>query len=123
MLRVMRENRGDEVILRCSGRIVAGEETWNLYHTIIAQRERLVVLDLTGVTRIDAGGLGALVAAKLWANGAQVGLQVIPSKAVQELLDVTNLGSLLEIGSVQPTLSPAGLSGDHADSETERRCA
>ena len=119
----MRENRGDEVILRCSGRIVAGEETWNLYHTIIAHRERLVVLDLTGVTRIDAGGLGALVAAKLWANGAQVGLQVIPSKAVQELLDVTNLGSLLEIGSVQPTLSPAGLSGDHDDSEAERRCA
>lgn len=103
MLRVMKENRGDEVLLRCSGRIVAGEETWNLYNAIIAQHDkRLVVLDLTGVSRIDAGGLGVLVASKLWANGANVGLELIPSKAVQDLLAVTNLGSLFEIGSTNP---------------------
>ena len=67
MLRVTKENREDELILRCFGRMVAGEETWNLYNAVITQRDkRLIVLDLTGVSRIDAGGLGVLVASKLW---------------------------------------------------------
>jgi len=49
MLSVMSENRGHAAILRCSGRIVAGEEAWTLYNTVISQQgKRVVVLDLTG---------------------------------------------------------------------------
>jgi len=125
MLRLMKKNRGDEVVLCCSGRIVAGEETWNLYNAIITQQDRRrIVLDLSGVSRIDAGGLGVLVASKLWANGAGVGLELIRSKAVQELLDITNLGPLFEIGSARPMLLPTSPMGSaHADSAVERRCA
>ena len=124
MLRVMRENRGNDALLRCSGRIVAGEETWNLYNAIVAlQDKQIIVLDLTGISRIDAGGLGILVASKLWADAAGAGLELIASRAVQELLDVTNLGRLFESGSTRPMSPAAPLSGPDADSALGRRCA
>ena len=85
MLGVMSENRGNTAILRCSGRIVAGEEAWTLYNTVISQQnKRVVVLDLTGLSRIDAGGLGVLVSLRRWARVGGVKLGLIPSKAVQE---------------------------------------
>ena len=109
MLGVMSENRGNTAILRCSGRIVAGEEAWTLYNTVISEQgKRVVVLDLTAVSRVDAGGLGVLVSLRRWARIAGVKLQLIPSRAVQELLDLTGLGFALEIcspESVQPALS------------------
>jgi anti-anti-sigma factor len=98
MLSVMSENRGNAAIFRCSGRIVAGEEAWTLYNTVVSQQEkRVVVLDLTRVRRIDAGGLGVLVSLRRWARGGGVRLQLIPSDAVQELLDLTSLSSQFEI--------------------------
>ena len=57
MLNVISENRGNAIIFRCSGRIVAGEEAWTLHNTVIShQRKRVVVLDLTAVSSIDARG-------------------------------------------------------------------
>ena len=50
MLGVMSENRGNAVIFRCSGRLVAGEKPWALYNNVISQQgTRVVVLDFTGV--------------------------------------------------------------------------
>ena len=109
MLDVTSENRGNAAILRCSGRIVAGEEAWALYNTVISQQgKRVIVLDLTGVSRIDAGGLGVLVSLRRWARVAGVKLRVIPSKAVKELLDLAGLRPLFEIRSTenpQPALN------------------
>jgi hypothetical protein len=51
------------------------------------------------VSGIDARGLGALLAVKQWALGAGVKLQLIPSNAVQELLDLTRLSSKFELCS------------------------
>ncbi len=106
MLSVMIENSGNVAVLRCSGRIVAGEEAWTLYNTVISlKNKRVVVLDLTRVSRVDARGLGVLMFLKQWARGASVKLQLIPSKPVQELLDLTGLHSLFDIRSsegVQP---------------------
>jgi anti-anti-sigma factor len=77
---------------------VAGEDAWTLYNTVISQQgKRVVVLDLTRVSRIDAGGLGVLVSLKRWARVAGVRLQLVPSQAVQELLDLTGLGSQFKI--------------------------
>ena len=125
MLSVMSENRGNTVVLRCSGRIVAGEEAWTLYNTVISQQDkRVVVLDLTRVSRIDAGGLGVLVSLRRWARGAGVKLRLIPSKAVGELLDVAGLRPLFEIRSAETIPSAAdSLSGPHADGKVEGRCA
>jgi anti-anti-sigma factor len=110
MLSVMSENRGHAAILRCSGRIVAGEEAWTLYNTVISQQGKgVVVLDLTGVSGIDAGGLGVLVSLRRWARVGGVKLRLIPSKAVQELLDLTGLGSQFEI---RPSVSAPSLPAD-----------
>ena len=90
MLSVVIENSGNLAILRCSGRIVAGEEAWTLFNAAISlQNKRVVVLDLTAVTGADARGLGVLAFLKQWARGAGVKLQVIPSKPVLELLELT----------------------------------
>ncbi len=92
MLGILNENRGNAVIFRCTGRIVVGGEPWKLYNDVISQHgKRVVVLDLTSVNRIDAGGLGVLVSLRGWARIAGVKLRVIPSKPVQEVLDVAGL--------------------------------
>ena len=110
MLDVTSENRGNAAILRCSGRIVAGEEAWTLYNTVISQQgKRVIVLDLTGVSRIDAGGLGVLVSLRRWARVGGVKLRLIPSQAVQELLDLTGLSSQFEI---RPRVSAPSLPAD-----------
>jgi anti-anti-sigma factor len=112
MLNVMCENRGNAAILRCSGRIVAGEEAWTLYNTVISQQnKRVVVLDLTRVSRVDAGGLGVLVSLRRWARLAGVRMQLIPSEAVRELLDLTGLGSQFEIRPSQERPVHAGPPG------------
>ena len=100
MLSVTIENSGNVAVLRCSGRIVAGEEAWTLYNTVISLKSKgVVVLDLTRVSRIDARGLGFLVFLEQWACGSGVKLQLIPSKSVQELLDLTGLDSLFDVRS------------------------
>jgi anti-anti-sigma regulatory factor len=114
MLSVRIENSGNLAVLCCSGRIVAGEEAWTLFSTAISlQNKRVVVLDLTGVTGADARGLGVLVLLRQWAGSAGMKLQVIPSKPVLELLELTGLHSLFE--NVQPV---SGLLADARDDST-----
>ena len=98
MLGVTIENYGNVAVLRCSGRIVVGEEAWTLYNSVISlKNKRVLVLDLTRVSRVDARGLGVLVFLEQWACGSGVKVQLIPSKPVQELLDLTGLDSLFDI--------------------------
>jgi anti-anti-sigma factor len=106
MLNVRIDNSGNLTVLRFSGRLLFGEEISTLFNGVISQKnKRVVVLDLTRVSRIDACGMGILVVLKRWARGAGVKLQLIPSKTVQELLDLTGLSSGFELRSsedVQP---------------------
>ena len=98
MLTVMIENAEGLAILHCAGSLVAGEETWTLLNAVETLKPgRVVVLDLAGVSSIDARGLGALVGLKQWALDVGVKLQVVPSDAVQELLDLTRLSSEFEL--------------------------
>jgi len=124
MLGVVSESSGNIAILRCSGRIVAGQEAWILYNTAISQQgKRAVVLDLTAVSGIDAGGLGVLVSLRRWARVGGVKLRLIPSKAVEELLDLAGLRHLFQTCSTEAMLSaPELLSGSGEDSTVEGRC-
>ena len=85
-------------ILACEGQIVRGEEINVLYGKVILQHCPTVVLDLSAVTRIDAAGLGVLVACyqALRANNQRLVLQN-PNWSAQELLRRTNLHLLFEI--------------------------
>jgi len=106
MLSVVIENSGNSAVVRCSGRIVAGQEAWTLFnHVISLKGKRVVVLDLTRVTGADARGLGVLIFLRQWARSADAKLQVIPSQPVRELLELTGLHSSFDIRdaeSVQP---------------------
>lgn len=98
MLRVKCEELGESVILRCSGRLVRGEET-ALLCAAVRQRGRNIILDLGGVDAIDAAGVGALIS--LQAAGIYIQL-MNPTKSVLDVLRVTKLDSIFEICSSPP---------------------
>jgi anti-sigma B factor antagonist len=93
-------NRGDVMIVHCQGRIVYREEAASLSHVVgeVLHHGGKVVLDLGGVTSIDSAGIGELVFLHTRAQSQKADLKVSsPSPLVRELLDLTNVDSLLEI--------------------------
>ena len=89
----------DGVLLRCTGRIVAGEEVNILRSVALAHGDRKeIVLDLANVSTLDGGGIGmlAFLEARTRSTGQRLRIQN-PSAHVRELLELTNLDSAIEI--------------------------
>jgi anti-anti-sigma factor len=86
-------NLAGTVVLRCQGRIVRGEES-PLLCAAVQHYGRNIVLDLGGVSAIDAAGIGALVS--LQAAGLYLRL-LNPTDSVRSVLRLTGLESILEI--------------------------
>src|ERR1700729_308841 len=62
MLKITIQKLGDTSVLRCHGRIVAGDAGSILRSAVLSQRQTtMLVIDLARVDRIDAGGLGVLL--------------------------------------------------------------
>ena len=101
MLNLKVEENEEAVVLHCKGALVRGEET-NLLCTAVRHYGKTVVLDLSDVSSIDAGGIGALIA--LQTAGIYLRLDN-PTKAVGEVLRVTGMDSVFEI--VELAMSPA----------------
>ena len=99
-LNLQTRNREDVMIVHCQGRIVYRDEAAalsRLVGQIIANRGK-VLLDLSGVSFIDGAGMGELVLLHTWAQSRNAELKCAsPSPLVRELLDLTNLDSVLEI--------------------------
>jgi len=113
MLSVKIENSGKAAVLRCSGRIVAGEEAWTLYNSVVSlKNKRVVVLDLTRVSGTDARGLGVLMFVQQWASLSRVKLQLITSRPVQEMLELAGLLSLFDVRSSEDAEPAADLPVD-----------
>ena len=93
MLTVTVQELDDDVILRCLGKIVGGEETAILC-AAVRHHGRNVILDLGGVDAIDAAGIGLLITLQ----AAGIYLQLLnPTRRVQEILKLTKLDSVFEI--------------------------
>ena len=93
-------NRGDVMIVHCQGRIVYRDEAAALSRLVgeILENGGKVVLDLSGVSSIDSAGLGEFAFLYTWARSQNADLKCAsPSPLVRELLDLTNLDSVLEI--------------------------
>ncbi len=105
VLNVTVESARGVVTVRCQGRLVRGQET-ALLCAVIQQRGRDIILDLSGVTAIDAAGIGALVS--LQAAGTYLRL-VRPSMAVRQVLRLTTLDSIFEISESECTEETMGL--------------
>ncbi len=112
-LNVEENERG--VVLHCIGALVRGEET-NLLCTAVGHYGRTVVLDLTHVNTIDAGGIGALIA--LQTAGVYLRLEN-PTKAVREVLRVTGMDSVFEITEFPAPTAPIA---SHSRTETTLAC-
>ena len=100
MLNIRIERTGETAILHCDGRIVVGSALSALREAVLCELgKRSVVLDLSRVDRIDAGGLGALVFLHTCVNGLGSELRLMnPSAPVAEVLELTNLTSVFAIG-------------------------
>jgi anti-anti-sigma factor len=100
-------NCGDVVIVHCQGRIVYRDEAATFSRVVgeILENGGKVVLDLGGVRSIDSAGIGELVFLHTRAQSKNADLKCArPSPLVRELLDLTNLNSVLEI---HPSLDEA----------------
>jgi len=106
MLTVDKERTKDIAVVRCSGRLVRGESVSELRHAVAAQKDaRVIVLDLTDLEFVDAGGLGTLASLHYWSRSHGIQLKLVnPSPFVRDLLERTGLDRVLEISSIADSL-------------------
>jgi anti-anti-sigma factor len=93
-------NHGDVIIVHCQGRIVYRDEAAALSRLVsqALQSTSKLVLDLSGVSSMDSAGIGELALMHSWAQGKGVSFKCAgPNNLVRNLLDLTNLDSVLEI--------------------------
>ncbi len=93
-------NHGDVMIVYCEGRIVYRDEAAALSQAVsdALNHRGKVVLDLSAVSSIDSAGIGELVLLHARAQARKADLKCAsPSPLVQELLDLTNMNSVLKI--------------------------
>jgi anti-sigma B factor antagonist len=87
-------------IVDCDGRIVFGEESALLRDTLkkmIVENSR-IVLNLSGISYIDSGGLGTLVALYTTAQNAVGSVKLANlTQRVDDLLQVTKLLTVFEV--------------------------
>jgi anti-anti-sigma factor len=104
----------DVAIVGCSGRLVRGAALDEFRsHVERLENLRVLVLDLSQVEQLDAGGLGALLLLRRGALQKKVQLKLVnPSRFVRRVLDATHLNSVFEISSLEEALcilrSPEG---------------
>ena len=88
--------------MSCHGRLVLGLEAETLRCIATSRPEHRVIVDLHDVRCMDASGLGLLVELHCWAQQRAGELRISnPSLPVRRLLALTNLESVLEIGSAR----------------------
>jgi anti-anti-sigma factor len=106
MLTIDVEKTGDVAVVRCVGRIVRGAEVRTLRNAVFSEKDiRIVVIDLSGVETLDAGGLTALLSLHQWAGNRKVQLKLVnPSHFVNEVLTRTGLNRVFDISTFERAL-------------------
>src|ERR1700756_5048624 len=87
-------------IVACSGRIIFGEESSGLRESLkdLLTTTKKIVLNLSGVTYIDSGGLGTLVGvfSSARAAGADIKLTGLGQR-LRDVLSITKLATVFEV--------------------------
>lgn len=126
-LHIKSEQTGDVAVLQCSGRIVRGEAIHFLREAVTSlEQPRMVVLDLTDIEMLDAGGLGMLVFLHRWTRDHGVQLKLVnPSTFVREMLDRTRLSCVFNISSVDDVVEIlcTSIHAEQAEPHEERAVA
>jgi len=92
MLSLHIENVDDLAIVECKGRIVRSEAAFALREAVASQEDaRIILLDLSGVSAIEGGGLGMLMFLQRWAFDHDIRLKLFnPVKSVWDRLELAN---------------------------------
>jgi len=100
MLKVQAKSLGAVAILHLDGQIVNGD-TEILRHAVRALSETSVVkLDLASVITVDAGGLGAMLELREWAQAQGIRFELMNvTKRIGMLLQLTRLDSVFRLAS------------------------
>ena len=97
----------DVAVVNCSGRMVRGCAL-DRFRRRIEQldRVRVLVLDVSEVEQLDAGGLGTLLLVRRWAAQRNAKLKLVnPPAFFRTLLQATHLSSVFEISSLKDAIS------------------
>src|SRR3954470_16910931 len=87
-------------VIDCNGRIVCGEESALLRDTVkqLVGENSNIILNLGGISYIDSGGLGTLVALYTTAHNAGGAVKLVNlTQRVGDLLQVTKLLTVFEV--------------------------
>jgi anti-sigma B factor antagonist len=99
-LKLSERNVNGVIIVDCNGRIVFGEESALLRDTLkkLIVENSQIVLNLSGVSYVDSGGLGTLVALFTTAQNAGGAVKLANlTERVGDLLQVTKLLTVFEV--------------------------
>jgi anti-anti-sigma factor len=112
MLRVHTRNLGDAAVLSLQGRLISGE-TRTLREAVRAQADaKVIVLDLSRVTAIDAYGLGLMLELRRLSDVHGIRFKLMNVNTfTSRVFEVTRLDSVFEIipkveASVMPMAQP-----------------
>jgi anti-anti-sigma factor len=96
----------DVAVVNCSGRMVRGVALDEFRLRIERlERVRMLVLDVSEVDHLDAGGLGTLLLVRRWAMRNSVRMKLVnPPVFFRSLLEATHLTSLFEISSLKEAI-------------------
>jgi anti-anti-sigma factor len=100
MLKVQPRNSGTSVIFYLQGQIVNGET--DILRNAVAFQPNVsaVILDLAGVSIVDAGGLGAMLELRKQAESKGIRFELMNlNKWVRYVLEVSRLDSVFEVKS------------------------
>ena len=99
MMTIEVEKSGDVAVVRCAGRLVRGAEVHTLRQAVVSENNtRVIMVDLSEVEALDAGGLAALLSLRQWARERNVQLKLVnPSHFVHEVLARTRLDGVFDI--------------------------
>lgn len=92
-------------IVSCTGRIVFGEEATALRDNLkrILNSSRQIVLNLSGVSYIDSGGLGTLVGVYSSARSAGADIKLTGlGQRIRDVLQITKLVTVFEAYDNEP---------------------
>jgi len=96
----------DVAVVNCSGRMVRGAALDEFRRRIEQlERVRVLVLDVSEVEQLDAGGLGNLLLVRRWATRNSVKIKLVnPPVFFRRLLEATHLTSVFEISSLKEAI-------------------
>jgi anti-sigma B factor antagonist len=92
-------------VVNCQGRIVFGEESFHLrdYLKQVLASSRKLILNFSGVSYIDSGGLGTLVGVYSSARSAGADIKLTGlGQRLRDVLQITKLVTVFEVYDNEP---------------------